>query len=105
MSIQLSPAAASFITPPSGNHPKLIKRINKYKLIDKGRFYEKNYLFFWILRGRKGPAQNFCHLFISAFLVNKRSLFPDLNFKLFFKVVYMTHRASILPSFKKTFEL
>ena len=35
--------------PSSGNHPKLIKRINKYKLIDKGRFYEKNYLFFWIL--------------------------------------------------------
>ena len=38
MSIQLLRATASFITPSSGNHPKLIKRINKYKLIDKGRF-------------------------------------------------------------------
>ena len=28
------------------------------------------------MRGREGPAQNFCHLFISAFLVNKRSIFP-----------------------------
>ena len=28
------------------------------------------------MRGRKGPAQNCCHLFISAFLANKRSIFP-----------------------------
>ena len=38
--------------------------------------------------GGEGPAQIFCHLFISAFLVNKSSLFPpyanNLNFKLFF---------------------
>ena len=26
--------------------------------------------------GGEGPARIFCHLFISAFLVNKRSLFP-----------------------------
>ena len=26
--------------------------------------------------GGEGPAQIFCHLLISAFLVNKRSLFP-----------------------------
>ena len=42
------------------------------------------------MRGRgEGPAQIFCHLFISAFLVNERSLFPQkcrkkMNFKLFF---------------------
>ena len=27
----------------------------------------------------------------------------NLNFKLFFYVVYMTHKASILPLFKKNF--
>ena len=41
MSIHFSRAVASFIRPPSDNHPKLMKRINKYKLIDKGGFYEK----------------------------------------------------------------
>ena len=28
------------------------------------------------MRGGGGPVQIFCHLFINAFLVNKRSLFP-----------------------------
>ena len=28
------------------------------------------------MRGGGGPVQIFCHFFISAFLVNKRSLFP-----------------------------
>ena len=39
------------------------------------------------MKGGEGPAQIFCHFFISAFLVNKRSLFlqnaNNLNFKLF----------------------
>ena len=44
----------------------------------KGRFHEKMYLFFWILSKWGGGAlPNFCHLFISAFLVNKKSLFPQ----------------------------
>ena len=37
----------------------------------QGRFLEKKLRFFWILRG--GHAQIFCHLFISEFLVDKRS--------------------------------
>ena len=28
------------------------------------------------MSGGEGPAQMFCHLFISAFLVNKGSVFP-----------------------------
>ena len=59
--------------------PKLIKRINKYKLIDEGRFYEKNYLFFWILSkwgGGWALPKIFVTFIISAFLVNKRSIFP-----------------------------
>ena len=33
-------------------------------------------LHFVQMRGGEGPARIFCHLFISAFLVNKSSLFP-----------------------------
>ena len=46
--------------------------------IDLGKASRKNVavlLDFVQMRGG-GPAQIFCHLFISAFLVNKRSLFP-----------------------------
>ena len=41
------------------------------------RGLEKMLLVFWILSkwGGEGPAQIVCHLFISAFLVNKMSLF------------------------------
>ena len=48
----------------------------------------------------------FCHLFISAFLVNKRSLFPknanNFNSKLFFRFI-QPKKAIILPLFKKNF--
>ena len=36
----------------------------------------KTLLFFVQMRGGGGPAQICCHLFIRAFLVNKRSIFP-----------------------------
>ena len=42
-----------------------------------GKVSRKNLLDFVQMRGRgKCPAQIFCHLFISALSVNKRSLFP-----------------------------
>ena len=43
-----------------------------------GKVSRKKLLFFWILSkwGGEGPVQMFFHLFISAFLVIKRSLFP-----------------------------
>ena len=43
------------------------------------RFHKKKVavlLDFVQIRGGEGPAQFFCHLFISAFLVNKRIVFP-----------------------------
>ena len=44
----------------------------------KERYPEKKLLFFWILSNwGGGAAQFFCHLFIRAFLVNKRSQFPS----------------------------
>ena len=44
----------------------------------RGRHHEKKLLFFWISSkwGGGWPAQIFPHLFISAFLVNNRSIFP-----------------------------
>ena len=69
------PWVFSFRVPrPVSSHHQVIK---KYKLIDKGRFLKVSVLLNFVqMRGRKGPAQNFCHLFIIAFLVNKRSIFP-----------------------------
>ena len=52
------------------------------KVIDRltiGKTSPKNaavLLDFVQMRGGEGPAQIFRHLFISAFLVNKRSIFP-----------------------------
>ena len=58
--------------------------------------------------GRGGPCPNFLSPFYSVhfwsikgvpFLQNAN----NLNFKLFFYVVYMPHKASILPLFEKNF--
>ena len=55
--------------------------------VSEGRFPEKNCCSFGFCPNKGGGP---CHLFISAFLVNKRSLFPpnanNLNFKLFFRL-------------------
>ena len=60
----------------------------------KGRQPKKMLLFFWILSksGGEGPAQFFCYLFKSAFLVNKRSLLKlkALNWY-FWMYIYSIH--------------
>ena len=59
-----------------------IVQLIKHKIIDalvKESFTKKSCFSFGFFpnEGRRGGAlPNFCHLFISAFLVNKRSLFP-----------------------------
>ena len=62
---------------------------------EKGRVPEKSCCTFGFFPnegegGEEGHAQIFCHLLISAFLINERSLFPPkchkLNFKLFFRL-------------------
>ena len=56
----------------------LKKRINKYLLIDKGRFYNKIICSFGFCPNEweEGPCPKFLSPLISAFFVNKRSIFP-----------------------------
>ena len=57
------------------------------------------------MRGGGGPCQNFCHILKGTFLVNKVYFFQNadnLNFKLFYQVVYMQYNIQHIQNFGKS---